>query len=121
MPCKRTSHSNVTTLAMHKRVATQWQGGASVYLTHKPAIWSVVPLHVQLRSVALMYREDESKYLNWAKDVGLLRLQQYQEFLRLWVWQHACQRLWGSTSACMPLHQQRLLLHNAWAFDRQCS
>jgi hypothetical protein len=36
----------------------------------------------QLRSVALMYREDESKFLNWAKDVGLLRLQQYQDFLR---------------------------------------
>ena len=81
MPCKRTSHSSDTTLAMHKGVATQRWRGASVYLTPKPAI-AIVPLHVQLRSVALMYREDESKFLNWAKDVGLLRLQHYQDFLR---------------------------------------
>lgn len=81
MPCKRTSHSNVTAVAVHKGVAMQRQNGASAYLTPRPAI-SVVPLHVQLRSVALMYREDESKYLNWAKDVGLLRMQQYRDFLR---------------------------------------
>ena len=43
---------------------------------------SRVLLHSQLRSVALMYREDESRFLSWAKDVGLLRLQQYQDFQR---------------------------------------
>lgn len=70
-----------TTLAMHKGVVMQRLGDASVQLTPKPAT-SAMLLPVQLRSIALMYREDESKFLNWAKDVGLLRLQQYQDFLR---------------------------------------
>lgn len=39
-------------------------------------------LAAQLHSIALMYRQDEAKFLKWAKDVGLLRLRQYQDYLR---------------------------------------
>jgi hypothetical protein len=85
MFCRCFSTSDSIVVAVHKGATTQRPGDTPVRLTPRPAI-SALLLPVQLRSVALMYREDESKFLNWAKDVGLLRLQQYQDFLRQWVW-----------------------------------
>lgn len=37
--------------------------------------------YAQTWSVALRFRNEEAKFVRWTKDIGLLRVQQYQEYL----------------------------------------